>query len=88
MVDGARRVRRLEWNDEKGGYYVVGGLRISTPRARAIAYGELQMDRMPGVTSAHTTDEEAGRPPRFLRFPASAGILHAGASWAPKASEV
>ena len=53
------RVRRLEWNEEKGGYYIVGieFTDIDAAGVRYRFYADLQnLDRVPGVAFTLVTD--------------------------------
>ena len=78
IPDGAKvrgRVRRLEWNDEKGGYYIVG-LEFNEIDAAGIRYrfyGELRkLDRLSGIDftlATSTTDKSGGRFTEILSLP-------------------
>jgi hypothetical protein len=82
IPDGATvrgRIRRLEWNEEKGGYYIVGVefTDIDAAGTRYRFYGELQtLDRMPGVDftlATHTTDKRGGPATEILWLPGLKG---------------
>ena len=74
------RVRRLEWNEEKGGYYIVG-LEFTDVEAGGIRYrffADLQnLDRVPGVDFTlftHTTDKRGGQSTEILSLPELPGV--------------
>jgi hypothetical protein len=75
------RVRRMEWNDEKGGYYIVG-LEFTEVDGAGVRYrffADLQaLERLPGVEYTLVTDSTRGRQSagstEILTLPAVPGV--------------